>query len=881
MPRRSLITGAAALAACVAVATPAAAREVTVGPADQVTATLRQLRPYGAIVRLGNFPGGATLSANGRWLWTVSAGWSQNDIRIVDLRRHRVVQTLQIPGASGGVALDDLRHRAYVSGEPDSTNADVVMPPGAPGRAGDVVHVLGWSPTTGHAHEDGVIPIPAPSDAPPLDGFPPPTPPERRSWPERIAVSPDGSTLLVALGLADRAAIVDTATTAVRYVATGSHPFGAAILPDGRTGLISNRGPGTVSVIDLRTGAKVKDIEAGPHLSHPESIAIDPAGTRAFVPLANDDAVAVIDLRRLELVRTLIMPVPQGPGGAPVDAAVTPDGRELLVARSAADDIAVFALPAGARPAGAPWSLLGRIPTADYPTGVEVAGQPCDHRHPPPCGTLAWVAAKGFGLGPNAGPPFTSQYFDIPTNLNTKGLVTGQAGIAPLPRPSRLERLSAAADAQLRPINTRNAPADTPLRPDGPIKHVFYVVRENRTYDQVLGDDRRGDGEPSYAIFGQGVTPNAHALARHFPLLDRFYADSEASIDGHYWTAAATASDYVHRTWRQNYAGRGYPSDAWFFQIAAPQTGFIFDRADEQSVSWANLGEAAVHLAPLPDRDRTASDDADVLRRFSKSDLGPAVTPGGCYDPFIGASDLLGGVPSFDSSKPAGAPAGSVSRLDCFRLKLSAWEASDSLPRLVYLTLPNDHTNGAQPGRYSPRAMVADNDLALGQVVDLVSHSKYWKESAIFVVEDDSQDGFDHQDAHRIPAFVISPYAKSGAVVHTPYDMVSMVKSLETILGLGALNLYDAAATPMYDAFTAQPVNDRPFDALAPTYDLLERNPAQPNSAAARAAARRDTTIPDHISQRLLDRVLWKSVHGPRSEPPRPGPNADPEEDEG
>src|SRR5262249_9071149 len=148
-----------------------------------------------------------------------------------------------------------------------------------------------------------------------------------------------------------------------------------------------------------------------------------------------------------------------------------------------------------------------------------------------------------------------------------------------------------------------------------------------------------------------------------------FYADSEASIDGHYWAAAATASDYVHRTWRQNYAGRDYPSDAWFYQIAAPQTGFLFDRADQQNVTWANLGEAAAHIAPLPDRDRDAADQAGDLRRLAKSDLGPAVTPGGCYDPFIGASDLLGGVPSFDSSKPVGAPLASLSRVDCFRTK--------------------------------------------------------------------------------------------------------------------------------------------------------------------------------------------------------------------
>src|SRR5205807_1687374 len=204
-------------------------------------------------------------------------------------------------------------------------------------------------------------------------------------------------------------------------------------------------------------------------------------------------------------------------------------------------------------------------------------------------------------------------------------------------------------------------------------------------------------------------------------------------------------------------------------------------------------------------------------RRYSKSDLG-ALTPGGCYDPFIGSDDVAsaGGVPTrlYDSSKPVGAPEPSLSRFDCFRLKFQRWVADGSLPSLVYMTLPNDHTRGASPHHHSPRAMVADNDLGLGQVTDLISHSKYWKESAIFVVEDDSQDGFDHQDAHRIPAFVMSPYTRPGAVIHTRYDFPSVVRSVELILGLRPMNLFDGTATPMYDAFTSTPQNIAPFSAV-------------------------------------------------------------------
>jgi hypothetical protein len=414
------------------------------------------------------------------------------------------------------------------------------------------------------------------------------------------------------------------------------------------------------------------------------------------------------------------------------------------------------------------------------------------------------------------------------------------------------------------------------LRPGGPIKHVFYIVRENRTYDQVLGDDPRGDGDPRYSIFGKSVTPNAHALVQRFPLMDRFYANAEASIDGHYWTAASTTSDYVDKTWRQNYAGRGYPTDAWFYQIAYPQTGFIVDRADEQGVSWANLGEGVIHLNILPgDKDRSQADQAGVQRRYSKSDLG-ALTPGGCYDPFIGSDDIAsaGHVPTrlYDSSKPIGAPEPSLSRFDCFNAKFQQWSAANSLPSLVYMTLPNDHTNGASPNHHSPRAMLADNDRALGQVVDLISHSKYWKDSAIFVVEDDSQDGMDHQDAHRIPALVISPYAKRGTVLHTRYDFPSVVRSIELILGLRPLNLFDTQATPMYDAFGSTPSNSEPFSALPASYPLLEENPKSATSAVARQGNRYDTSIADRIPNRLLDRVVWASVHGPRSKPPPVGP---------
>jgi hypothetical protein len=243
----------------------------------------------------------------------------------------------------------------------------------------------------------------------------------------------------------------------------------------------------------------------------------------------------------------------------------------------------------------------------------------------------------------------------------------------------------------------------------------------------------------------------------------------------------------------------------------------------------------------------------------------------------IGNDPSFNNAEVFDSSLPAGAPAGSLSRTDCFRTRFTAQLASGSVPALNYLVLTNDHTRGLQPGARTPYAMVADNDLGLGQIVDTISHSPIWSSSAIFVVEDDSQDGADHVDAHRTVAAVISPYAKPGAVIHTRYDQLSIDRTIELILGMHPLGLLDALATPMYDAFTPDPVNAAPYDALSESTNLLERNP---NTAfTRRMTAGLDFTHLDAVPQHTFDNALWKYVHGPGSKPPPPGPNADPGRD--
>jgi hypothetical protein len=472
----------------------------------------------------------------------------------------------------------------------------------------------------------------------------------------------------------------------------------------------------------------------------------------------------------------------------------------------------------------------------------------------------------------------------------------GSVGVGGLPGRKGLRKQTGRADAQLPPANLVGGPGKTPLRAAGPIKHVFYIVRENRTYDQVLGDDPRGDGAPRLTLFGKKTTPNMHALVKRFPLVDHVYANSEASQQGHQWTSAGNITDYEEKNWNQisnpfgDYGARGRPLQSGLYAISFPPKGYIFDQALRQKISFFNYGEVYAGNIPMPftdipllagttDKDTTPAIAAERMRKYNRSDLQPGVN-GGCYpNAFYTGRDILSGKWAFDSTVPPGAPPDSESRVACFRKHFSQQLAAGKVPTFNYITLMNDHTRGLEAGAYTPRAMVADDDLALGEIVATISHSSIWKSSAIFVVEDDSQDGADHVDAHRIPAAVISPYAKGGAVVHTRYDQLSVLRTMELIMGMGPLSLNDALATPMYAAFQNAPLNIAPFNLKPAQVDVLAKNPS--GTAGAREAARMDFLHVDAVPQHKLDDQLWRSVHGDRSKPPPPGPNASGEDEAG
>jgi phospholipase C len=362
-----------------------------------------------------------------------------------------------------------------------------------------------------------------------------------------------------------------------------------------------------------------------------------------------------------------------------------------------------------------------------------------------------------------------------------------------------------------------------------PIKHVFYVIKENRTYDQVLGDIAEGNGDTSLCLFPQKVTPNHHAIAREFVLLDNFYVDAEVSADGHNWSMAGYATDYVEKTWPISYGKRGGTYDyEGSRKIAYPRDGFIWDYCKRAGITYRTYGEFG------------ENGKANIKA------LEGHVAPG--YEGF-----------NLDYKD--------VDRIAVFKHDFDSLVAINQVPQFNTLRIGNDHTSGQKKGKISPTSAVADNDYALGQLIQHISESPIWKETAVFVLEDDAQNGSDHIDAHRSPAFVISPYIKKKSVNHTMYSTSGILRTMELILGLPPMSQYDAAAVPLFGCFTNQP-DLTPYIAKQPGVSLEERNTAANNSS--RRSERFNLTKEDAVPDLDLNEVVWKSVKGEQAVMPAP-----------
>jgi YVTN family beta-propeller protein len=848
-----------------------------VGPALSTTSNGRHLSPVGRLTTVGNFPSGGALTGDGRFYWAVDSGHGTDDVQIVDVATGTVVQTLPLPGAYGGIAFSPDGQTAYVSGEPKGSS-----PTAGPtvGDGGDVIHVFSIDAQTGKATEQTPIALPA------TTGGHAQKRPTDKGWPEGLAVTGDGKRLVVALNQADQTAIVELDTGQSRLVKVGVYPSGVATA--GATAFVTNEYSGTVSVIDTDSGTVTDTIGVGgsenpdgsadPNQNaHPKAIIIDPHRDQAYVAVANRDAIAVLDTKQKVVTHYVSVARPEGYGAQPVALAESPDGQTLYSADAGEDAVAAIALTDRAGRRGEShddeltglhaFDVIGKLPTASYPTGVATT---------PDGSQLLWLSAKGLGAGPNPdyGVSFSSSNA-APYGTYVLDMLLGRVGVLPRPTDREMARLTERADRQVRPVSALPLPRETPIAgsdggPSRQIKHVFYIVRENRTYDQVLGSDPRGDGDPSLEVADDngvagpagGVTPNAHALARAFPLLDHLYADSEVSQDGHKVVTSGYGTDFVERNQHAGYSGRGRTPVNDNDPAAAPPRDYLFDQAIRQGVSFRNYGEYGAGTAPESDDGRPT---------YAASVAGKDTTyPGafGCNRLPLNTANCATDRGTLGTGPGQTAP---NSRFDTFESEFAQQLKTGTVPALSEFILPNDHTNGTKPGFPTPRALLADNDLGLGQIVDLISHSPIWRDSAIFVVEDDSQDGADHVDAHRMPAFVISPYARRKAVVHTRYDQDSVLHTIELILGLRPLSLFDAMATPMAGAFTPRP-DFTPYRAIQPGYPLDAVN--GPNAPDAKLSDAMPFSQVDAVPQAVSDRILWHSVYGRHATPARPGPNA-------
>jgi YVTN family beta-propeller protein len=472
------------------------------------------------------------------------------------------------------------------------------------------------------------------------------------------------------------------------------------------------------------------------------------------------------------------------------------------------------------------------IPTGWYPSAVATSG---DGK------TLYVLNAKGLGAGPNNGPG--NQYIG--------SMIKGTLSSIPAGDGDKLKRWTEQVvrnngfDERGQVRTAGNHSRVVPVRPGekSPIKHVIYVVKENRTYDQVLGSLGRGAGDPSLNLFGDESAPNTRELARRYATLDNFYADAEVSAQGWNWSVAANANQYVEGAWPANYSGRNRPYD---YEGGNPATAA--NRDPKHAYIWQQLADAGVSF-------RNYGFYADTLGKTDPN------------DPVLGANTDHA-FPGFDMAKSdrcdKTAPAG---RMCEWLREFKDFEANGNLPTVEFVRLPNDHTAGTRTGAPTPKAYVADNDYAVGQLVDTVSHSKYWDSTAIFITEDDAQNGTDHIDAHRTLGLVVSPYTQTGRVDSTFYSTVSMLRTIELIVGIRPMTQFDTYANAMLGTFSDRP-NKRGYDAVLPAQSFSEVN--APNAPMAAESAAQQLGTEDKIDERTFNQAIWQSVKGAGSVMPEP-----------
>jgi len=608
----------------------------------------------------------------------------------------------------------------------------------------------------------------------------------------------------------------------VNRVSIGNEAYTCKLSRDKKLLYISSWGGDKILIYDIALQKLTDSIATG---SHPNEMVLSKNGQYLFVAIANDNTVSIINTKTKKLVETLNTALyPDAPSGSTSNGlALSEDEKTLYIANADNNCLSVFDISAPGKS-----KSKGFMPVGWYPTNVKVIGK-------------AIYVTNGKGLsssanpwGPN--PTGTGQVVLRHAGDSTRpmkvqyiaGLFHGTLSIINQPSVEQLGVYSRAVYAntpytkekELNPGGETGNPIPMKVGDKSPIKYVFYIIKENRTYDQVLGDVKGGNGDTSLVLFGERVTPNQHKIVKEFALLDNFYVDAEVSADGHNWSMGAYANDYLEKTWPSSYGGRGgtYGGEGER-KIANNRDGFIWDHCKRNKVSYRSYGEFVSDNKPT----------LDALKGH------------------------IGNYPEYDLSIR------DTSRFYHWKKDFDSLVAINALPQLNTIRFGNDHTEGMRAGRPTPFAHAADNDLAVGMFIDYLSKSPVWKESVVFILEDDAQNGPDHVDAHRSPVYVVGPYVKRRSVDHTMYSTSGILRTIELILGLPPMTQYDAAATPLWRSFTSQADNSS-FDHLPANIDFNDKNPGR--TALAVLSEKYEWSKEDAVPDLVFNEILWQGIKG-------------------
>ena len=757
------------------------------------------LSPAGKSLPLGDLPLNMAVSASKKYMAVTNNGQGKQSIQLINLSKNKILDNIVVDKSWLGIAFSKDEKNLYASGGNDNWILKFVI------------------------KNEKLILV----DSIKLGD----------KWPNKISpagicinnqknilyvVTKDDSSLYE-INLANKKIIKKTLLPAEAYT--------CALSNDQSELYISIWGAEKLVVYNTRQQKITHQIKTG---THPNDFAISKNGQLIYVANGEDNSVSIIDIKNKKVIETLNSALyPDAPSGSATNGiALSEDEKKLYIANADNNCLAVFDISKK----GASISK-GFIPVGWYPTCVKVIGN-----------KIYVTNGKGFSsfsnpLGPD--PYRKNAQLGVQKGLLKSvddvqyigGLMKGTLSIINEPSDKQLS-LYAQAVYQNTPYTKNNELLSNaekgsviPQKVGDPsaIKHVFYIVKENRTYDQVLGDVKEGNGDESLCLFGEKYTPNLHALAKEFVLLDNFYVDGEVSADGHNWSLGAYANDYLEKNWVTSYGGRGGTYDAEGTRaIANNKNGFIWDFAKRAGVSYRTYGEFADDYKPnLP-----------VL----KNHFCPYYT-------------------SWDQSVR------DTTRVGQWKRDFDSLLAINAVPQLNTLRIINDHTEGMRLGRPSPYAHVADNDLAVGMLVDYLSKSPIWKESVVFVVEDDAQDGPDHVDAHRSPAFVAGGFVKRNFIDHTMYSTSSILRTIELILGIPPMSQYDAAATPLWRCFDKTP-NAKGFTTKPLQFDINEKNTA--HTAMQRKSERLNFKKEDSNNDHEFTEILWKGLKGENAVVPAP-----------